>query len=1045
MFEGAFEKLGRTSAKHSGKVIIFWLVLLILLTPFASLLFSETSYDLGGSITPANSMANTASNLQTAYFGGNGSSNSNQSMVIVTAGTFMNQSKGYSAVVNSQKEVMTYLNGQGITANFTSILGIENSTLAGVGLYVSSILNGTFPLASSINIQAVQLNETVVALNATTFGFPLLYYTIYQQTYASNGYNSTQAQDYAYSATVSNISAAGLGGELTPFAYQYFNAFSVYINQSIANNAGLISLGNVSASINETVLLPTSSFFLFATNYALPLYGIALSLQQNFTLEQQLFSPGFNSTFNGFTDNFVVSQISAGLASNATVSKFINEQLGLSVDHFVNLSYKSGSPAANWQIEDLAGSLVVNSTEAYFTGSPLISVNPAQLPLFVKDVNASIKQGIAVNTTVGKMLQSQDFSSLAAVPAPYVYHQFVGYDNSTVITILTTNVNLTTSQVDHIGSIYGSNINPLPNSSYYIAGSSALSNQLASESLSGMVRALIIGIVLSVIIVGVFFRSPVAAFLPLAVFGMSAAISISLNALLYKYILHGTISFITPTLLLILLLGLSSDYVVYIMSRYRKKLRRNKDEAAPITSRWAGHAVFTSGITVGISYVVLWLSNVPIFSDSGITNAIGVVIAVLIANTFLIAVMSRAKSKVFWPYKVYNDDHLPAEKSMKRVADFVVNNKGKILVLFIISALFGTYLYSVTPTNMDVFKLVPSSSGIQAIEVVNNSFNGDFFDRGFVILEFSSPVMSGNNYNMSEVKAITSVEQKLISSSQISQVYGPTFPFGQYTNISLSDVSLNHTSQYRSQINSYIGNDSRYVIIDFQLKSLAYEGASSNFVRNLPQLIGNTSNGVTYNAYVGGLTESLNDSYSFTLSSFVKMVPILSIAIFIVLLIQISSLLTPIRLIFMVFASVIISLALAYLALHFYAGLPILIFLPMFTVITLLAVGLDYDIFMVSRVREEVYKGHTDEEGIKTSITENGGVIITLGTLLFATFGSLAFSGIGIIQEIGIGLAFGVLIDTFISWPFFVPSVMLYLHRFNWWPSKIGRNNRAKK
>ena len=98
-----------------------------------------------------------------------------------------------------------------------------------------------------------------------------------------------------------------------------------------------------------------------------------------------------------------------------------------------------------------------------------------------------------------------------------------------------------------------------------------------------------------------------------------------------------------------------------------------------------------------------------------------------------------------------------------------------------------------------------------------------------------------------------------------------------------------------------------------------------------------------------------------------------------------------------------------------------------------------------SRVREEVYKGKTDEEGIKTSITENGGVIITLGTLLFATFGSLAFSGIGIIQEIGIGLAFGVLIDTFISWPFFVPSVMLYLHRFNWWPSKIGKNREGPK
>ena len=1028
MFEGAFEKLGRASAKHSGKVIIFWIVLLVLLTPFASLLFSETSYDLGGSITPANSMANVASNLQTAYFGGNGTSGSNQSMVIVTTGTYVNQSKGYSAIADSQNSVSSYLKSQGISSNFTSIVNIENSTLTGAGLYISAILNGTYPLVSSINNQAVQLNQTLVAVNSTLFQFPALYLTFYG-AYLSN--------TTAYAKTIGAINAASvsLGPILTNFTLIYFNTFASYLNKTNPTET------NVSNSINETFGTLNNFTLIIHTPAYAQLYGIAYTLHQNFTFAQAI-GHDFYLTFDRFTDNFVVSQVSTGLSSNATLKGFITNQLNVSVLNFVNQSYKLGFAPLSWEVANLSDGFAANSTLNFFAGSPLVSINRGQILQFVKDINETNNP----NVTVAKALSGQDFSTFAAIPAVYVFHQFVGYNNATVITILTTQVNLTSSQVNQVGKIYGDHLHNISNSSYYLAGSSALSNQLASESLSGMVRALVIGIVLSVIIVGVFFRSPVAAFLPLAVFGMSAAISISLNALLYKYVIHGSISFITPTLLLILLLGLSSDYVVYIMSRYRRELRKKNDDAAAITTRWAGHAVFTSGITVGLSYVVLWLSNVPIFSDSGITNAIGVIVAVLIANTFLIAVMSRAKGKIFWPYRVDKDEHLPAERSMQKVAHLVVKNKGKILVIFLVSALFGTYLYAITPTNMDVFKLVPSSSGIQALEVVNNSFHGDFFDRGFIIMKFSSPVMYGNNsYNISEVNAITNVEKTLIGSSQISQVYGPTFPYGEYTNITLSDVSANYTSQFRSQVNSYIGNDSRYVIIDFQLKSLAYENAASTFVSNLPKLIGNQSNGVSYNVYIGGLTESLNDSYSFTLSSFIKMVPILSFAIFIVLLIQISSLLTPIRLIIMVFASVIISLALAYLALHFYAGLPVLIFLPMFTVITLLAVGLDYDIFMVSRVREEVYKGRSDEEGIKTSITENGGVIITLGTLLFATFGSLAFSGIGIIQEIGIGLAFGVLIDTFISWPFFVPSVMLYLHRFNWWPSKIGKNREGPK
>ena len=146
-----------------------------------------------------------------------------------------------------------------------------------------------------------------------------------------------------------------------------------------------------------------------------------------------------------------------------------------------------------------------------------------------------------------------------------------------------------------------------------------------------------------------------------------------------------------------------------------------------------------------------------------------------------------------------------------------------------------------------------------------------------------------------------------------------------------------------------------------------------------------------------------------------------------------------VRLIIMVMASVLVSLAVTYIIYFNILKLPILIFLPLFSFITLLAVGLDYDIFMITRAREAVIKGMSNEDAIRTSVIENGGVIVTLGLLLFAIFFSLIFSGIGIIQEIGTGLALGVIVDTFISWPFFVPAIMLIMKRYNWWPSKIGK------
>ena len=75
---------------------------------------------------------------------------------------------------------------------------------------------------------------------------------------------------------------------------------------------------------------------------------------------------------------------------------------------------------------------------------------------------------------------------------------------------------------------------------------------------------------------------------------------------------------------------------------------------------------------------------------------------------------------------------------------------------------------------------------------------------------------------------------------------------------------------------------------------------------------------------------------------------------------------------------------------------------------------------------------------IVTSVTENGSVIMLLGTLLFVTFAALYFSAIPLIQEIGIGVGLGVLIDTFISWPLFIPAIMRIIRKYNWWPSKLS-------
>ena len=1011
MFEYSFRKIAEFSSRNSGKVIIAWIVIFLLMAPAATLLFKETSYNIGSSIVPSTSMAQEASNYLSSEFGSSdtgSSSGNNSSLVLVTNNTNINSQPVTASLISMLAAEKSYLKNITGSSNITSVFSLEKSTLLSVSSGMKKELNSTYALIGTVNSQATQLNNTLNGTAFLEYGIPD-YYLSQEKINLSKAYiNTTHFIEEE---------------KLPIFEINYFNNVTNFFNDTQRG------LANMSQSINETLTNSRFPTFMVNTNKT-EVLGFMLSINGNLTISN------FNSpaSYDPFAYRYVTSLIIPSFSANVSLGNFVTNDLNISMAELVGDSFNLSQPAVSEQILPLSVSFVYKGMEKTFFMNPEIELNPSRS--IVTGYLTMLNGSSNINATVNSEMTDNGFNNYPVIPTSYVYHQFVGYNNATLVILISTDQNLTTSQVNQIDTIASNYTTNVPQANFYVAGTSAVDNQLATESLDGMIKALVIGIVLSVIIVGIFFRSIYAAFLPLAMFGISAVVAMGINGLLYRYLIHGTVSFITPTLLLILLLGLVSDYVVYIMSRFRRELRKGNLKAVEDAGQWAGNAVFTSGLTVALSYLVLYISHVPIFSDSGITNAIGVVVAILAANTFLIAILKRAGPKAFYPSKIDSNAKIPLERSMEKVAGFVIKNKGKLVVVLVIAALFGSYVYFITPTNMDVFNLVPSSTGIQAIEVVNDSFHGDFFDRGYVVMKFQSPLSNGTGYNSTEMEKVTSVENQMLNTSGISEVFGPTMPYGYYVPFNLTGIPDSQKSTYSSQMNTYIGTNSSFAVIDFQLSNLAWIKSSSNTVKSMAVSLSRGDSSVS-KVYVGGETEGLNNAYSFTASAFTKMVPILIIAIFVVLLIQLSSALTPLRLIFMVIASVVIALSVSYGLLYYLEKLPLLIFLPMFVFITLLAVGLDYDIFMVSRVREDVLKGVSDQEAIRTSIIENGGVIITLGTILFATFGSLYFSGIGIIQEIGIGLAFGVLVDTFISWPFFVPSVMLILKKFNWWPSKI--------
>ena len=1033
MFERNFRSIGEFIVRNRKKILVFWVIFFLIMLPFATMFFSDVSYNLSSDIVPTNSQSYRSQALLSQYFPSTNSSNSS-SLVVVTTGTNVNtQSAQLIALQNSLKTGLK--NSSYHFQSVESIFTIEKGILSNFSFLLSEESNFTYPLLNSTNANLYGLISGYNATGSLIFGIPLIYLenftTVLKQT--QNPFKSN-SEAYNYTGMVLAYSHSIIGTS-------YLNNFSRYWNHSLLTQTVNVSsnpLPYMNGAVNSTILSTWPENITGGNQEQIFIYR---SLDQNVSLSQYA-----NPTiFNNEITQLSVSVTAGGLQENAQANGFITDHLYMSPGQFVldalniDLNPQYQFLGRDYVLLQESTNVVINSIRTLLNGNPLVEVNSNNT--LVQNYAALLRSKDGnINQSVNVEMNNVGFWRYPFLPTPFVAHQMIGYDNTTTLIIVNFQNSFGIDLVNQATAITVPFQNSIRGSSYYVAGGSAFSSELEQESMTGLITALVLGVMLSVVIVGVFFRSPIAAFIPLLLFMFSAIIGMGINGLLYEYVIHSKATFITPTLLLILLLGLTTDYAVYIMARYRRELRKGNGEAVLNASQWAGHAVFTSGITVTVAYLILWLSNVPIFSGSGLTNAIGIAFTIVIAETMLISLLALGGERIFWPSKPSRMTHAAMENGMKNLGSYIVRNRNKVFVVFVVVTLAALYVYSVTPVGMNIFALLPASSGIDAIQIVNGSFHGDFFERNFIVLSFASPLLLSNgSYNTTEMAVVTQVENELSLNSGITQVYGPTYPYGYYVSPDFSGIPSSQVSNYTSYINqNYISQvDSRYAVIDFQMGSLAYSQNAISANSLIPSELSSISL-KGFNFYVGGITQGLSDANSFTHSTFIDIVPILAISIFVILLIQLSSVFTPIRLILMVIATVIMSLVLTYILFYYIGGVPLLIFLPLFTFITLLAVGMDYDIFMITRVREEVMKGKTTEEAIRTSMAENGGVIVTLGLILFVTFFALDFTGIEIIQEIGVGVAMGVIFDTAISWPFFVPAVMLILKKYNWWPSRLG-------
>ena len=515
----------------------------------------------------------------------------------------------------------------------------------------------------------------------------------------------------------------------------------------------------------------------------------------------------------------------------------------------------------------------------------------------------------------------------------------------------------------------------------------------------------------------------------------------------------------TELLLIVLLLGAGTDYGLFLVFRFKEELARghNSKQATIEALTKVGQSVIFSALTVISALLCLLVAKFGFYKGLGPSLAIGVAVTLLASLTLLPALLTFFGKKLFWPVKV-RIDRQPKLGLWGKFASIVI--KTPYVTIFVALIIFSGLIYGTKgwKTGGLTNGGPPSTSDSYiATKIVNEHFPSAVSNPQLLVLHFNSSQWNNlsnitiaqsslqESKDFSNLIGPIDLSQPKISELQISKLYkllgAPSnLPLKQPASIKLpSQVYL----QYRS-LSQFISADGQTV--EFFASISGVTQGSSQASSKIPQLRDVLSSAGTA---AGASETGINSVSSFTYDinhlsnqDLKKIIPIVLALIAILLAILLRSLIAPIYLVITVGLTYLASMGFANIVFnHLSPGSSGINFvLPFLLFIFSMALGEDYNILVMSRIREESAKDVGLKLAITKAISVTGTTVTSAGLILAGTFIVLSLVGGSTeVQQIGFSIAFGILLDTFFVRTLLVPSVAVLLGRWNWWPSKLSR------
>lgn len=491
----------------------------------------------------------------------------------------------------------------------------------------------------------------------------------------------------------------------------------------------------------------------------------------------------------------------------------------------------------------------------------------------------------------------------------------------------------------------------------------------------------------------------------------------------------------TQGILFILVIGAATDYSLLYVARYREALRVHQDKgvATRLALRGSFEPIVASGSTVIAGLLTLLLSDLKSNSTLGPVASIGIVFAMLSALTLLPALLYLFGRASFWPRRPkYEPEVVAAAGGMPASGPWawvarLIPRKPRLIWITTTAVLA---LGALGLTQLDAVGVPQSDLILGASEARDGQVAlGEHFPGGS-----GSPVMVVVPETSMQSAADLLIDQPMVASVAVVSSGSAS---GTAT-ITMDGIRASGRPGATPPAPTVVGGD---VLLQATLTGAADSDEAVAAVRQIRSELSATVPG----ALVGGVTATAIDTNDASIRDRNLIIPVVLVVIVLILMVLLRSVLAPVLLVATTVLSFGTALGVAALLFNNVFGFPGADpAVPLYAFVFLVALGIDYNIFLMTRVREEALV-HGTRKGVLRGLAITGGVITSAGVVLAATFAALGVIPILFLAQIAFIVAFGVLLDTFVVRSFLVPALVYDIGPAVWWPSKLAREDVDEK